>query len=168
MELVPSRSERKSWSVKIAHTLFSPRRHASWLKKRRRSAATHFYENIFFWDIFTGPIPFFLTFHSELKKVSNFWNRPRIADSRGNFSLVQHDAEGPGQQHTQWKSEKFQSANWPQWPIPSSVPHWPWLKKMDFRALARALRAHRLRKADLRSALRFAPQSEKRIMPEHL
>ena len=48
MELVPSRSERKSWSVKIAHTLFSPRRHASWLKKRRRSAATHFYENIFF------------------------------------------------------------------------------------------------------------------------
>ena len=40
-----------------------------------------------------GPIPFFLTFHSELKKVQFGLNRPRIADSRGNFSFGQEEGE---------------------------------------------------------------------------
>ena len=46
MELVPSRSERKSWSVKIAWTRFSSsfsaRRHASWLKMAAKNAPTDF------------------------------------------------------------------------------------------------------------------------------
>ena len=42
-----------------------------------------------------GPIPFFLTFRAELKKVSNFWIRPIITDSTGNFSFGQEDGEGP-------------------------------------------------------------------------
>ena len=40
-----------------------------------------------------GPIPFFLTFHSELKKVQFGLNRPRIADSRGNLSFGQEEGE---------------------------------------------------------------------------
>jgi hypothetical protein len=54
-----------------------------------------------------GPIPFFLTFHSELKKVSNFLNRPRIADSRGNLSFGGDDVQGQGGGAAAAKSRKI-------------------------------------------------------------
>ena len=50
-----------------------------------KNASTHFWDWNFFWDILMGPIPFFLTFRAELKKVRIFEIRPKMTDSRGNF-----------------------------------------------------------------------------------
>ena len=40
-----------------------------------------------------GPIPFFLTFQAELKKVLDGWIRPKMADSRADFSFGQEEGE---------------------------------------------------------------------------
>ena len=40
-----------------------------------------------FEDILMGPIPFFLTFHAEFKKFIFFEIRPKMTDSRGNFTM---------------------------------------------------------------------------------
>ena len=48
---------------------------------------------IFFWDIFTGPKRAFLTFQAELKKVLDGWIRPKMADSRADFSFGQEEGE---------------------------------------------------------------------------
>ena len=61
-----------------------------------------------------GPKRAFLTFQAELKKVLDGWIRPKIADSRADFSVVQEDVEVGHPRQQQPKSEKFQSANWPQ------------------------------------------------------
>ena len=45
-----------------------------------------------------GPIPFFLTFRAEFKKFIFFEIRPKMTDSRGNFSFGQKEGEGPGGQ----------------------------------------------------------------------
>ena len=45
-----------------------------------------------------GPIPFFLTFRAELKKISKKIIRPIFTDSTGNFGFGHDDGEGP---HTQ-------------------------------------------------------------------
>ena len=51
-----------------------------------------------FEDILMGPIPFFLTFRAELKKISKKIIRPIFTDSTGNFGFGHDDGEGP---HTQ-------------------------------------------------------------------
>ena len=61
----------------------------------------------FFSLILMGPIPFFLTFHSELKKVQFGLNRPRIADSRGNLSFGGDDVQGQGGGAAAAKSRKI-------------------------------------------------------------
>ena len=147
MELVPSRYLKKNSNLNFAVDAFlSPLLfilYAIWGKKRKTTCATRKSRTNFFSLILMGPIPFFLTFRAELKKISKKIIRPKMTDSTGNFGFVHKGGEGQ-QQHTHSKKiEIFQIANRPQWPIPSSVPHWPWLKKMYFRALARALRALR-------------------------
>ena len=42
-----------------------------------------------------GPIPFFLTFRAELKKISKKIIRPIFTDSTGNFGFVHKGGEGP-------------------------------------------------------------------------
>ena len=129
---------------------------AIWGKKKRIMCVHAKSRSNFFSLILMGPIPFFLTFRAELKKISKKIIRPKMTDSTGNFGFVHKGGEGQ-QQHTHSKKiEIFQIANRPQWPIPSSVPHWPWLKKMDFRALARALRCARARDSAL-EAFRHNP-----------
>ena len=58
-----------------------------------------------------GPIPFFLTFRAELKKISKKIIRPIFTDSTGNFGFGHDDGEGPGGRQ---KIGKFQIANRPQ------------------------------------------------------
>ena len=41
-----------------------------------------------FGPIWMGPIPFFLTFHAEFKKFIFFEIRPKMTDSRGNFTTT--------------------------------------------------------------------------------
>ena len=41
-----------------------------------------------FEDILMGPIPFFLTFHADFKKFIFFEIRPKMTDSRGNFTTT--------------------------------------------------------------------------------
>ena len=133
----------RDFRVALIVFLFSPQMAYKIQCGGDKNASTHFWDWNFFWDILMGPIPFFLTFRAELKKISKKIIRPKMTDSTGNFGFVHKGGEGQ-QQHTHSKKiEIFQIANRPQWPIPSSVPHWPWLKKMYFRALARALRALR-------------------------
>ena len=54
-----------------------------------------------------GPIPFFLTFQAELKKVLDGWIRPKMADSRADFSVVQEGGEGRAAAGQTVKSRKF-------------------------------------------------------------
>jgi hypothetical protein len=61
-----------------------------------------------------GPKRAFLTFQAELKKVLDGWIRPKIADSRADFSFGQEEGEDHHPRQQQPKSEKFQTANWPQ------------------------------------------------------
>ena len=99
MELVPSRYLKKNSNLNFAVDAFlSPLLfilYAIWGKKRKTTCATRKSRTNFFSLILMGPIPFFLTFRAELKKVSNFWIRPIITDSTGNFSFGQEDGEGP-------------------------------------------------------------------------
>ena len=61
-----------------------------------------------------GPKRAFLTFQAELKKVLDGWIRPKMADSRADFSVVQEDVEVGHTRQQQPKIGKFQIANRPQ------------------------------------------------------
>ena len=54
-----------------------------------------------------GPKRAFLTFQAELKKVLDGWIRPKIADSRADFSVVQEGGEGRAAAAQTVKSRKF-------------------------------------------------------------
>ena len=53
-----------------------------------------------------GPIPFFLTFRAELKKVRIFEIRPKMTDSRGNFKKRRGSCAAAAAQQ-QWKKNRL-------------------------------------------------------------
>ena len=92
MELVPSRylkgqKSRKS-RRRVFHALFTsggiPNEGDEATKTRPRKKIDFFV----FGPIWMGPIPFFLTFHAEFKKFIFFEIRPKMTDSRGNFTTT--------------------------------------------------------------------------------
>ena len=94
-------SQKKFQSQKCVDAFLSPLLfiwHAIWWKKRKTTCATRKSRSNFFSLILMGPIPFFLTFRAELKKISKKIIRPIFTDSTGNFGFGHDDGEGP---HTQ-------------------------------------------------------------------
>ena len=53
-----------------------------------------------------GPIPFFLTFRAELKKISKKIIRPKMTDSRGNFKKRRGSSAAAAAQQ-QWKKNRL-------------------------------------------------------------
>ena len=92
-----------------------------------------------------GPIPFFLTFRAELKKVRIFEIRPKMTDSRGNFKKRRGSSAAAAAQQQKKKIDFFVFEDILMGPIPFFLTFQAELKKFIFFSLARAARAHSLR-----------------------